>query len=109
MALTFLNYGVFQPMTANTPKPIKFENDYFVGHLLLLVNTKPICEQYFKRFEGNESALCVCVRERERDCIYMCACVCVCVCMYVYVCVCLCICVYVCVSVCVSVYMCVFV
>ena len=89
MALTFLNYGVFQPMTANTPKPIKFENDYFVGHLLLLVNTKPICEQYFKRFEGNESTLCVCVRERERECIYICLCICVCVCVYVcvYVCV----------------------
>ena len=69
MALTFLNYGVFQPMTANTPKPIKFENDYFIGHLLLLINTKPICEQYFKRFEGTVLTLCVCVHFRLSICL----------------------------------------
>ena len=51
--LSFLNFSTYLPMTANTPKPIKFENDFFVGVLLLLVNTKDVCEQYAKRFEGS--------------------------------------------------------
>ena len=52
--LSLLHDGTYRPMTANTPKPIPFENEFFAGHLLLLVNTKPICAQYFKRFEGKE-------------------------------------------------------
>ena len=52
LKLTLLSNGVYRSMTANSPKPIPFENDIFVGQLLLLVNTKPICSQYLKRFEG---------------------------------------------------------
>ena len=52
--LSLLHDGNYRPMTANTPRPIPFENEFFAGHLLLLVNTKPICAQYFKRFEGRE-------------------------------------------------------
>lgn len=52
IALTLLSGGLHRSMTANSPKPVPFENDIFVGNLLLLVNTKPICDQYFKRFEG---------------------------------------------------------
>lgn len=53
IALTLLSERSFRPMKANSPKPIPFENDVFVGKLLLLVNTKPICDQYLKRFEGS--------------------------------------------------------
>lgn len=52
--LSLLHDGAYRPMTANTPKPIPFDNEFFAGHLLLLVNTKPICAQYFKRFEGTK-------------------------------------------------------
>jgi hypothetical protein len=59
LELTLLSNGVYRTMTANSPKPIPFENDIFVGHLLLLVNTKPICDQYFKRFEGTAILPCL--------------------------------------------------
>lgn len=62
LELTLLSNGVYRTMTANSPKPIPFENDIFVGHLLLLVNTKPICEQYFKRFEGTAQLSVPCAR-----------------------------------------------
>lgn len=58
LELTLLSNGVYRTMTANSPKPIPFENDIFVGHLLLLVNTKPICNQYLKRFEGTAALPC---------------------------------------------------
>jgi hypothetical protein len=54
LELSLLHNGAYRHMTANSPKPIPFENEFFAGHLLLLINTKPICAQYFKRFEGRE-------------------------------------------------------
>lgn len=54
LELSLLHNGAYRNMTANSPKPIPFENEFFAGHLLLLVNTKPICAQYFKRFEGRK-------------------------------------------------------
>ena len=131
VALTFLNNingsSVFQPMTANTPEPIKFENDYFIGTLLLLVNTKPICEQYFKRFEGTLDTLCFwlcpcpcfcpclcpcscpCFCSCPCLCLYSCSCPCSCPCLSFRLFVCLfhcasasvCICLSVCLSICV--------
>jgi hypothetical protein len=55
LELSLLHNGAYRHMTANSPKPIPFENEFFAGHLLLLVNTKPICAQYFKRFEGGKN------------------------------------------------------
>lgn len=54
LELSLLHNGAYRHITANSPKPIPFENEFFAGHLLLLVNTKPICAQYFKRFEGRK-------------------------------------------------------
>lgn len=54
LELSLLHDGAYRNMTANSPKPIPFENEFFAGHLLLLINTKPICAQYFKRFEGRK-------------------------------------------------------
>jgi hypothetical protein len=51
--MAIFHNGIYRPMTANTPRPVRFETDLFDGELLLLINTKPICDQYYPRFEGH--------------------------------------------------------
>jgi hypothetical protein len=54
LTISVLQDKTFLPMEANTPVSIPFHTELFEGHVLLLVNTKPICDLYLPRFKGQK-------------------------------------------------------
>ena len=51
--MTILHKSLYRPMKVNTILPIPFKNEIFEGYVLLILDTKPPCEQYKSRFAGS--------------------------------------------------------